>query len=108
MIYDYVVTLRNDRKRSVDIISILVLLISGFCFLNVLVHATRLALIFPAAVLLLLAAFVFSWYRKKQNKRVRFSIPLVVAGVTWFAMPYLPWIGMPVLLLALLEKPAKQ
>ena len=32
---------------------------------------------------------------------------LLIAGITWFAMPYAPWIGILLLLLALLERPAK-
>jgi hypothetical protein len=49
----------------------------------------------------------WNWYQSKRGFDIKFGRILLVAGITWFAMPFMPWLGLPVLLLAFLEKPAK-
>src|SRR5687768_2502632 len=107
MVYDYVVTLKNERGRSIDIISILVILISAAAFSWVHISGLSDSPIFIAAAVLLVAGIIWLLYRRRKDKQVGFSKLMVVAGITWFAMPSLPWIGLAVLILSLLEKPAK-
>ena len=108
MIYDYVVTLKNERRKSIDLISVLAILLSAVAFLSVMLRNTGSSFIFIVAATLLLAGLAWIWYNNKQKPgQTRYSKLLIVAGITWFAMPYLPWVGFFVLLLSLLEKPAK-
>ena len=44
---------------------------------------------------------------RNHRKYISYSRVLLVTGLTWFAVPGVAWIGVPVLLLALLERPAK-
>ena len=107
MIYDYVVTLKNEKSRSIDTISILVILISAAAFSWVRISGLSESPIFLVAAILLVCGIIWQLYRRKKQKQVGFSKLMVIAGITWFAMPYLAWIGLAVLLLSLLEKPAK-
>jgi LPXTG-motif cell wall-anchored protein len=107
MVYDYVVTLKNERRRSVDAVSILVILISALAFLLVLVRGLSSSMIFAAAAVLLVAGLAWLIFRRKNNNNISFAKLLIIAGITWFAMPFLPWMGLLILLLSLLEKPAK-
>ena len=108
MIYDYVVTLKNERRKSIDMISILSILLSAVAFFSVMLRNTGSSYIFIVAATLLLAGLAWILYNKKKHPgHTRYSKLLIVAGITWFAMPYIPWVGFFVLLLSLLEKPAK-
>ena len=107
MVYDYVVTLKNERGRSIDIVSILVILISAAAFIWVRISGLSESPIFIVAAVLLVAGIIWLLYRRRKHKQVGFSKLMVIAGITWFAMPSLPWLGLAVLILSLLEKPAK-
>ena len=107
MIYDFVVTLKNEKSRSIDTISILVILLSAAAFSWVRISGLSESPIFIVAAVLLIGGIIFLLYRRKHQGQVRFDKLMIVAGITWFAMPYLAWIGLAVLLLSQLEKPAK-
>lgn len=108
MIYDYVVTLKNERARYINAISVLLAFVSAIVFLNQLFRSDRVNLIFIASFLLIAGGLLLNWYASvKKGKKVFYSRILLIAGVTWFAMPSMAWIGIPILLLALLEKQAK-
>jgi hypothetical protein len=107
MVYDYLLTLKKERRSSIDVISVLVLLLSMVAFLTVLMKGSAYAFLFLASLLLLFAGLCSIFYFKKKSPRISFSPLLLVAGLTWLAMPFIPWVAIPVLLLCLLEKPAK-
>src|SRR5690349_24043360 len=107
MVYDFVVTLKNERLRSIDIISSFLILLSAFAFLSVIFQSGEYSLIFPAAACILVGGIVVNWLRKRKGKAIYFSPLLIVAGIAWLAMPVFPWIGLILLLLSLLEKPAR-
>ena len=108
MVYDYVVTLKNERAKYVNTVSVLIAVISAISFLNQQFRSGKSNFIFIVSFLLISGGLVWNWYRSvKKGKKGFYSRILLVAGVTWFAMPMLPWIGIPILLLALLEKQAK-
>src|SRR4051812_29533414 len=107
MIYQYVVTLKSERKRSVDFISVVAIVISIVAFAAMLIWKQPFMYIFPAAVVLLIAGLAWNIYNRKKNAPLTFGWLLLIAGLTWFAMPFASWIGLLLLLLALLERPAK-
>src|SRR4030088_2389019 len=100
MIYQYVVTLKNERQRSIDIISVLILLVSALCFAKALFDNSKtIPFIFIVSLVLVIAGLSWNWFRRKKQANIYFSRILLIAGITWFAMPFMPWIGFPVLLL---------
>lgn len=108
MVYEYVVTLKNERAKYVNTVSILLSLISAAFFLIQHFRPQKENLIFIVSFLLISGGLIWNRYVfVKRQKNVFYSRILLVAGLTWFAMPSLPWIGIPILLLALLEKQAK-
>ncbi|MEJ7740139.1 MAG: hypothetical protein WKF97_22185 [Chitinophagaceae bacterium] len=108
MIYDYIVTLKNERGKVIDTISVLSAAISAFFFAVEQVKVGFKPAIFGISCLLIVAGLTWNGYSKiKKHTPSGYARILLVAGITWFAMPYLLWIGIPLLLLALLEKQAK-
>lgn len=107
MVYDYVVTLKNQSVNRINIISRLVAGISAAFFLYQQVKSGWHTYLFLASFLLIAGGLSWNWYSAKKHKPVSYSRILLVAGVTWFAMPFLFWIGLPLIAMALLEKQAR-
>ena len=64
--------------------------------------------LFLISFCLILVGLAWNYYIfNKKHKPVFYSKILLVAGVTWLAMPFLPLLGLPLILLALLEKQAR-
>jgi hypothetical protein len=109
MIYQYVVTLKNDKQRLIDLIGLFIASVSAIAFLTVFVRFERTSYIFLAGFILIVAGLIYNWYRRKKHSDTSFSRVLLVAGIIWFAMPHhFGWIGLPILLLALLEPHARR
>lgn len=108
MIYDYVVTLKNERGKYINTISFLLAGISALFFLVQQIKSREQTFIFTISFLLIVSGFIWNTYMSAKKQRpVYYSRVLLIAGITWFAMPFLQWIGIPLLLLALIEKQAK-
>ena len=107
MIYQYVVTLRNERRRTVDFVSIMAVVISCIAFGIMLADKSTFKYIFLASGILLLAGLVWNIYNRRAPSGLKFGRLLLVAGITWFVMPFAQWIGLLLLLLGFLERPAK-
>jgi hypothetical protein len=108
MVYDYLVTLKNERRNVIDGVSMLLTGLSALFFLSQVSWPVKSSYIFLISFLVLAAGLAFNWYnRTRKNKQVFFKWLLFLAGITWFAMPFLYWAGIPMLLLGLIEKQAK-
>jgi len=114
MRYQFVVTLRRDSDRKIDVISILLCFFSVVNFLLEQVRARqfKFLLSFFAALVLggtLMNIFYHKKYRKGEVplKPVRYKYWLLIAGLGWLAMPYLPWLSVFFFLLTFLEYQAK-
>lgn len=108
MVYDYVVYLKNERGRFVNYISLLLSLISAAFFLVRLINSGTTSIILVVSPVVILGGLAWNWYIFRKKKRpVFYRRILLVAGATWFAMPFLQWLGIPILALSFLEKPAK-
>ncbi len=108
MIYDYLVTLKNERRKYIDKISQGLLGLSAIFFLTQLSSPLKYTYLLWVSFIVIIAGLVMNWFSAiKKRKPVNYSRLLFVAGITWFAMPFLPWAGIPLILLGLLEKQAK-
>ncbi|MEO5996151.1 MAG: hypothetical protein ABIN89_05480 [Chitinophagaceae bacterium] len=108
MVFDYVVTLKNERGKYINTISLLLCLMSAAFFLIQQIKTGKHSFIFLISFCLITGGLIWNRYIvTKKRKPVFYSRILLVAGVTWFAMPFLSWTGLPLILLALLEKQAR-
>lgn len=108
MIYPYVVYLKNERGKYINVLSLLLSGISALFFLLQQIRQGWDAYIYITSFFLIVAGLTWNWYNTiKKNRPVYFSRILLVAGVTWLAMPSLQWISIPFILLSLLEKQAR-
>lgn len=111
MIYEYVVTLRNERAKYINTISLLITAVSIIFFLFQQFRQDRqnwYPYLYLISAALIIGGLIRNWYIfTKKTRPVYYSKILLVAAVTWLAMPFLPWIGIFLVLLSLLEKPAR-
>ena len=108
MIYPYIVYLKNERGKYINILSLLLSVISVIFFLRQLMNQGWQVNIYLISSLLIVAGLAWNGYHiSKRDRPVNYSRILLVAGVTWLAMPFLQWISIALIILSLLEKQAK-
>ncbi|MBC7903424.1 MAG: hypothetical protein H7Y27_08370 [Gemmatimonadaceae bacterium] len=107
MIYPYVVTLRNNNRRLIDTISILMLIVSVLLFLRELALSADRKIIYFIVPLIIALIVGKNIYQQKKGKAVNYQTALLIAGTAWIAMPFLNWLAIPFLLMGLIEKQAK-
>ena len=107
MRYQYVVTLRRDNEKAVDIISFFLCLLSILAFVFQQINTRKFDAVFTFAALLVTVGLVYNFVSSKNGKQVRFKNWLLISGVFWLGMPYLQWMSAVFFILAFLEYQAK-
>jgi hypothetical protein len=106
-IYQYVVTLKNTQSQFVQVFSISLLSISSFIFLVeqwLSPGISRILLVCPLFILTMLAYNIYK--KKKDQVLLSYKTALFMAAIGWTGMPYLSWLFLPFVALAMLEKGA--
>ncbi len=108
-VYDYIIVFKRPSYKWVDVSSQLMLLLalSVFIFsLSVTVFSkTSVELI--AVIVIMLACWVYTYYRASKGDMPFFRLALLFAAVGWLFEPGATWIAVIYLLAAVLEKQVK-
>jgi hypothetical protein len=107
MRYQYVVILKRDSGRTIDIISVLLCLFSGLSFLFEQSRLGKFNFFITGMAILLLGGTMVNLWLARKKKQPRYRVLLLIAAVGWLAMPYMPWLGALFFLLAFLEYQAR-
>jgi hypothetical protein len=108
MQYDYVVTLKRDKEKYIDLTSIFLCVISIISFLYVQFYQQRFNLFFTIAAFILSAGlFINIFVIREKHNIVRYKNWLILAGIFWIGMPFLPWFCIIYFLMALMEYQVK-
>ena len=107
MRYDYVVTLKKDSDRQVDLISIFLCIFSVLAFVFEQFRESKFNYLSSIFAVMLACGVVFNFFFAKKDKPVRYKNILFLAGVYWIIMPYLSWVSIIFFFLAFLEYQAK-
>jgi hypothetical protein len=107
MVYQYVVTLKNQSHRYIDILGLILSLFSTVCFGLELINSNgRLAA--PLIGVIAVPAFViWNLVLQAKKRKVYYSRSLLLAALVWMKMPYFQWLAFLFIILALLEYQAK-
>jgi hypothetical protein len=109
MRYPYVVILKKDSERTLDFISILLCLFSALNFINEQIHTGRFQLFFSSfAFIILTGTLVNIIMARRSRRQVRYRYWLLIAGLGWLGMPFLPWLGILFFLQSFLEHQVKR
>ena len=95
MVYPYLVILKRESERTLDFISVLLCVWSALNFINVQIGMGRVEWLFTAIALIEFVGVTINIVlsRRGGGRQVRYKYWLLVAGLGWIAMPYLPWLG---------------
>jgi hypothetical protein len=107
MVYKYVVVLKNQQNRYIDVLGIILSLFSVFCFINEIIiepGITVACLLGSIAIILVLA---WNIWQSLKKKKVYYSRSLLIAALVWMKMPYFNWLVFVFIILAFLEYQAK-
>jgi len=107
MRYQYVVTLRRDNEKAVDIISFCLCFLSILAFIFEQINSQKFNFFFSIAAALVGFGLIYNFFSAKKGVRVRFKNWLLIAGVFWLGMSYLQWLSAVFFLLAFFEYQAK-
>src|SRR5450631_2121824 len=108
MRYQYVVVLKRDSDRTIDLISILLCCFSALSFLYEQSRARHYNYFLLSASIIILAGVGLNINRSRTNRwRVRYKYLLLTAGIGWLGMPWLQWLAVVFLALTFLEYQTK-
>lgn len=108
MIFPYVVTIRNRQTRVLDLIGILLSLLSVVSFTRELIAGPSVGLAYLVGAIAVMVVVAWNLYVSlKKKKKVYYSRALLLAALVWMKMPWLQWISLVLIVLALLEYQAK-
>lgn len=107
MIYPYVVVLKNQHNRYIDILGILLSLFSITCFTRELVLSGNVSIAYLLGAVFVALVVAWNIWQSSKKKKVYYSRALLLAALVWMKMPYLQWLAFLFIILALLEYQAK-
>jgi hypothetical protein len=106
-VYQYVVTLKNQTNRYIDILGLLLSIVSVVCFTLELLRSKNVSLAYLIGAVAVLGFIIFNLTQQAKKRKVYYSRALLLAGLVWMKMPYFQWLLFIFIILALLEYQAK-
>ena len=109
IVYPYVVTLKNQNARYIDIIGSLLLLVSLFFFIKEMMIAGSVSFAYLAGAVFIVGVLIWNFYFGIIKKRkTYFKYGLLIAALVWLKMPFFQAIAFAFIALSLLEYQAKK
>jgi hypothetical protein len=108
IIYQYVVVLKNQHTRYINILGFLLGVLSIIFFSRELLEPGQTGFVYLIGVLFIAGVLTWNAYRSVyKGKKVYYSRALLIAALVWMKMPYYQWLSFVFIILALLEYQAK-
>src|SRR5690348_18432514 len=103
MVYQYVVTLKNQSNRYIDLLGLLLSIFSTICFVLELIRSSNV-IVAPLIGAVAVPGFViWNLVLAAKKHKVYYSRALLIAALVWMKMPYFQWLAFVFIILALLE-----
>ncbi|MFI5152939.1 MAG: hypothetical protein ACHQET_06360 [Chitinophagales bacterium] len=106
MRYEYVVTLRRNVERQIDVISLGLCSLSVLAFIFAQFRSGKFSILLCFGSIIVTIGIIQNLVQSRQQ-RIRYKIPLLLSGLFWIGMPWLNWFSVIFFLLAFLEYQAK-
>lgn len=107
MVYQYVVTLKNQNNRYIDLLGLLLSIFSVICFTWELIHSGNVSVAYLIGSVAVLGFIAWNLAQTAKKRKVYYSRALLIAALVWMKMPYFQWLVFVFIMLALLEYQAK-
>jgi hypothetical protein len=107
-LYPYIIVLRNETSRYVNIFGFLLAFGSALLFTREMVISGSIILPYLLGVLFVAGLIAWNWYvYYKRDEEIYYSKALLIAGLVWTRMPYFQWLVIVFAIMAILEYQAK-
>lgn len=103
--FPYVVILKNTTDRPFTVLAILLNVASAVFFISDVIynfHAIR-----ALAIAVMVGMLVWNYVNARKGNKPRYNYVYLVTGLLWMGMPYMQWLFVPFMLLAILEHQVK-
>ncbi len=107
MVYQYVVTLKNQNNRYIDILGLILSIFSVVSFTLELMGSRHVSVAYLIGAAVVLGIVIYNLVQQAKKRKVYYSRALLIAALVWMKMPYLQWLVFLFIILALLEYQAK-
>lgn len=107
-LYTYVIVLRNESAKYVNITGFLLTVGSAIMFIREMMIRQQVVLPLILGVVFIAGLLLWNLFAYvKLDKQIYYSKALLIAGLVWMKMPYFSWLLFVLPVLALLEYQAK-
>ncbi|THU32416.1 hypothetical protein FAM09_26860 [Niastella caeni] len=107
MVYQYVVTLKNQNNRYIDILGLILSIFSVVCFTLELLRSSNVSVAYLIGSVAVPGIIAWNLFQTSKKRKVYYSRALLIAALVWMKMPYFQWLVFVFIILALLEYQAK-
>ena len=107
MVYDYVVTLKNPHKKSLDTLGFFLSAASCVFFIEEMVKSGEIGFAYLLGSVFITILLIWNLTQSHKGNKVYYSRALLIAALVWMKMPILQWLSFVFIMLALLEYQAK-
>jgi hypothetical protein len=107
--YPYIIVLKNESSRYVNVFGFLLTAGSAVLFAREMIFRNQVILPYLAGIIFIAGLLIWNayvYYRK--DREIYYSKALLIAGLVWTKMPYFEWLVIVFAFLALLEYQAKK
>lgn len=105
--FPYVVILKTTKDRSLNILANLLNIASAAFFVKEFLFGVSIRYIQLIAVAVMLGVLVWNYLKIRKGSKVFYDRAYLITGLLWMGMPYMQWLFLPFILLALLEHQVK-
>lgn len=107
MVYQYVVSLRNQHNKYIDLLGIFLSIASVLFFVRELILDQYTSIAYWIGAIFVSSVLIWNLVQSSKGKKVYYSRALLIAALVWMKMPFLQWLAFLFIMLALLEYQAK-
>ena len=108
-LFQYVLIIKKERSRNIDLISILLCLISFAFFIYYSFLQNHFSsVLFIGSLLIPVAVIRSIWFKKKPGNPVNFKHPLFITAILWLFVPGMRWLFILFVLFVLFDHQARQ
>jgi hypothetical protein len=105
--FPYVVILKTTKDRPLNILANLLNIGSAAFFVNGFLFGTPVQYPPLVAVAVMLGILVWNYRKLRKGQKAFYDRAYLITGLLWMGMPYMQWLFLPFILLALLEHQVK-
>lgn len=105
--FPFVVVLKTTKDRSFNILAVLLNVASAAFFFKEFLLAGSIRYIQALAILVMLGVLIWNYLKSRKGKKVFYDRAYLITGLLWMGMPYMQWLFIPFIILALLEHQVK-